>query len=121
MKKLTTALLAAALTLPASACVAHPQLSTPETCERIAGVVASRPVGKTGMVSVANQIRTIEPVSSGDLKSTVRNLLDYADQTALLDSTDKSAKAKQDSEKVSQLLVNFQQGYAEFCPTSQTQ
>lgn len=121
MKKLSTALLAAGLTLSASACVAHPQLTTPETCERIASVVASRPVGKTGMVGVANQIRTIEPVSSNDLKSTVQNLLDYADQTALLDSSEDPAKVKQDSEKVSKLLVDFQQGYAEFCPTSQTQ
>jgi hypothetical protein len=121
MKKLSTALLAAGLTLSASACVAHPQLSTPETCERIASVVASRPVGKTGMVNVANQVRTIEPVSSSDLKSTVQNLLDYADQTALLDATDESAKAKQDSEKVSKFLVDFQQGYAEFCPTGQSQ
>lgn len=120
MKKLSTALLAAGLTLSASACVAHPQLTTPETCERIASVVASRPVGKTGMVNVANQVRTIEPVSSNDLKSTVQNLLDYADQTALLD-TDDPAKAKQDSEEVSKLLVDFQQGYAEFCPTGQTQ
>jgi len=110
MKKLTTALLAAALTLSASACVAHPQLTNAETCERIISVMASPPAGKTGQIRLGNQIRTIEPVSSDDLKSTVEKLLAYSNE---------SAKAEPDTAKAAEFFAEAQKTYAEFCPRSQ--
>jgi hypothetical protein len=106
MKKLTTALIAAGLTLSASACVSHPQLTTAETCERITSVMSSPPGGKTGMISLANQIRTIEPVSSDDMKSTVQNLLDYADE---------SAKATPDAQRLTELQTEAGKTYGQFC------
>ncbi|WP_458113978.1 hypothetical protein M1D88_07835 [Arthrobacter sp. R1-13] len=110
MKKLTTALLAAALTLSASACVAHPQLTNAETCERIRDVMSNPPTGKTGAVNLANQIRTIGPVSSDDLKSTVQ---------ALVELTDESAKDSPDVEKQGELQAVAQKNFGEFCPRSQ--
>lgn len=110
MKKLTTALLAAGLVLSASAC-ASPQLTTAETCDRIKTVVSNptNSVGKTGMTRLANQIRPIEAVSSDDLKSALRAILDY---------TDESIKDSPDTGKLNALKADYEQAgstYTKFC------
>lgn len=111
MKKLTTALLASGLVLSASACVAHPQLTTAETCERIRVVVSnpSASGGKTGMIRVANQIRAIEPVASDDLKAALGTILEYTDETV---------KDEPDAGKLSELKDQYEQAgstYNKFC------
>lgn len=111
MKKLTTALLASGLVLSASACVAHPQLTTAETCERIRLVVSSptASMGKTGMIRLANQIRAIEPVASDDLKSALESILEY---------TDEAVKDEPDAGKLSELQDEYDQAgstYGKFC------
>jgi hypothetical protein len=111
MKKLTTALLAAGLVLSASACVGHPQLTTAETCERIKIVLSSPSAsqGKTGMVRVANQIRSIEPVASDDLKPAVQAILDFVDE---------SGKDEPDSGKLAELKTGYDKAgstYSELC------
>ena len=112
MKKLTTALLAAALILSASACVAHPQLTNAETCQRIREIVSNPPASKTGAVNLANQIRTVGPVASDDLKTTVQ---------ALVELMDESAKESPDVKKQGELNAEAEKNFAEFCPSSQSQ
>lgn len=112
MKKLTTALLAAALTLSASACVAHPQLTNAETCQRIREIVSNPPASKTGAVNLANQIRTVGPVASDDLKTTVQ---------ALVELMDESAKESPDVKKQGELNAEAEKNFAEFCPSSRSQ
>ncbi|HEY8700009.1 MAG TPA: hypothetical protein VIM08_03430 [Arthrobacter sp.] len=111
MKKLTTALLATGLILSASACAAPAKLSTAETCDRIKIAVSSpaNAIGKTGMTLLANQIRPIQAVASDDLKSALKSIIEY---------TDESAKETPDPDKLSALQGGYQEAgaaYTKFC------
>jgi hypothetical protein len=107
MKKLTTAVLAAALLVSASACAAPSQLTTEQTCERIriVGSDTSASAGKTGMIILGNRLRPILAGASDDLKPAVQAILDY---------TDESAKENPDAEKLAGLQEGYQQAGATF-------
>ena len=114
MKKLITALLAAGLLLSASACGEPTKLSTADTCDRIKAVVSSpaNSIGKAGMIRLANQIRPIEAVSSEDLKSALKAIVDY---------TDEAAKENPDPAKLADLKAGYEQAgttYSKFCSAS---
>ena len=97
MKKIITTLLAAGLLLSASACSASQQLSTQDTCSRVKTVI-SNPTNtndKTGTIRVANQLRPIETVSSDELKSNLKTLVEYLDES----SKDNPDNAKLDAMK----------------------
>jgi hypothetical protein len=108
MKKLSTAVLAAALLVSASACAAPaPQLTTEQTCERIriVGSDSSASAGKTGMIILGNRLRPILAGASDDLKPSVQAILDY---------TDESAKENPDAEKLAGMQEGYQQAGATF-------
>jgi hypothetical protein len=107
MKKLSTAVLAAALLVSASACAAPtPQLTTEQTCDRVKIVASdsSANMGTAGMTILANRIRPIVGGASDDLKSSVQAFLDYADE---------SAKETPDADK----MVVLQEGYQKAATT----
>ena len=107
MKKLTTAVLAAALLVSASACAAPTQLTTEQTCERIriVGSDTSANAGKTGMIILGNRLRPILNGASDDLKPSVQAILDY---------TDESAKDSPDEGKLAGMQEAYQKAGATF-------
>jgi ribulose kinase len=108
MKKLSTAVLAAALLVSASACAAPtPQLTTEQTCDRVKIVASdsSANMGTAGMTILANRIRPIVGGASDDLKSSVQAFLDYADE---------SAKETPNAEKMTALQKDYQEAATTF-------
>ncbi|MET1089784.1 MAG: hypothetical protein ABWY04_22145 [Arthrobacter sp.] len=107
MKKLTTALLAAALLASASACAAPAKLTTEATCDRIKIVASdsSANMGKTGMTILANRLRPIVAGASDELQPSVKAFLEYADE---------SAKETPDAEKMTVLQEDYQKAAATF-------
>ncbi|MEW9870927.1 hypothetical protein [Arthrobacter sp. HS15c] len=107
MKKLTTALLAGALLVSASACAAPAKLSTEATCERIKIVASdsSANMGKTGMTILANKLRPIVAGASDELKPAVQAIIEF---------TDESAKENPDAEKLAGLQDGYQKAGATF-------
>lgn len=107
MKKLTTALVAAALLASASACAAPAKLSTEATCDRIKIVASdsSANMGKAGMTILANRIRPIVGGASDEMKPSVQAFLDFADE---------SAKETPDEAKMAVLEADYQKAAATF-------
>ncbi|MEZ2391636.1 hypothetical protein AB6813_19220 [bacterium RCC_150] len=111
MKKIITTVLAAGLLLSASACAASQQLSTADTCSRVKTVI-SNPTNssdKAGTIRIANQIRPIAAVSSDELKSSLKAIVDYLDE---------SVKDNPDSAKMDTLKAGYQNAgtnYAKYC------
>ncbi|MFJ4171867.1 hypothetical protein ACIPY3_20360 [Paenarthrobacter sp. NPDC089714] len=114
MKKLTTVLIAAGLLASASACSA-PQLTTAQTCDRMAAAASglTQSNNKTASNRVANAIRPIEGVASDDMKPVVTSIL------ALLDE---QAKENPDEEKLGKLTEDYQEAgtkYGQLCNGAQ--
>lgn len=110
MKKLTTALIAAGLLVSASACSA-PQLTTAQTCDRMAAAAAglTQENNKTATTRVANAIRPIEGVASDEMKPVVTSILDFFDE---------QAKENPDEKKLGELTTAYQEAgskYGQLC------
>ncbi|MBN9131259.1 MULTISPECIES: hypothetical protein [Paenarthrobacter] len=114
MKKLTTVLIAAGLLASASACSA-PQLTTAQTCDRMAAAASglTQESNKTATNRVANAIRPIQAVASDEMKPVVTSILDFLDE---------QAKSDPDEAKLGELTTAYQEAgtkYGELCRGAQ--
>jgi ABC-type glycerol-3-phosphate transport system substrate-binding protein len=115
MKKTLTVLIAAGALLGAAGCTATPQLSNEETCARVKTVVSAQSAtsDKAGMTRVANQLRPIEAVASGDLQAPLQTIIEYFDE---------SAKPTPDTARLEEMKADYTaagQAYGQVCGNGQ--